>query len=52
VAVGFKATALLVFRGGDAFAACDGNTREAIGILLIQMHFSHPAVPGQKVAVF
>ncbi len=34
----FNAAALLVFRGGDAFAAFDSHTREAIGILLIQMH--------------
>jgi uncharacterized membrane protein len=33
-----NAAALLVFRGGDTFAAFDGHTREAIGMLLIQMH--------------
>ena len=33
-----NAAALLVFRGGDAFAAFDGHTREAIGMLLIWMH--------------
>jgi hypothetical protein len=33
----FSATALLVFRGGDAFAGFDGHTREAIGMLLIRM---------------
>jgi hypothetical protein len=38
VAVVFGASALLVFRGGDAFAALDGHTREAIGMLLIRMH--------------
>ena len=34
----FNASALLVFRGGNAFAAFDGHTREAIGMLLIRMH--------------
>jgi len=34
----FNAAALLVFRGGGAFAAFDGHTREAIGMLLIRMH--------------
>jgi hypothetical protein len=38
VAVVFNAAALLVFRGGDAFAAFDNHTREAIGLLLIRMH--------------
>jgi Domain of unknown function (DUF4386) len=33
-----NAAALLVFRGGDAFAAFDSPTREAIGMLLIRMH--------------
>jgi len=33
-----NAAALLVFRGGDAFAAFDSHTREAIGMLLVQMH--------------
>jgi hypothetical protein len=33
----FNAAALLVFRGGDAVAAFDGHTREAIGMLLIRM---------------
>lgn len=34
----FNAAALLVFRGGDAFAAFDAHSREAIGMLLIRMH--------------
>jgi hypothetical protein len=34
----FSAAALLVFRGGDAFAAFDNHTREAIGMVLIRMH--------------
>jgi Domain of unknown function (DUF4386) len=38
VTVLFNAAALLVFRGGDAFVAFDGGTREAIGMLLIRMH--------------
>ena len=38
VTVVFNAAALLVFRGGAAFAAFDGHTREAIGMLLIRMH--------------
>jgi len=38
VTVVFNAAALLVLRGGDAFAAFDGHTREAIGMLLIRMH--------------
>ena len=38
VTVVFSATALLVFRGGDAFAAFDTHTRDAIGMLLIRMH--------------
>jgi hypothetical protein len=38
VTVVFSAAALLVFRGGDAFAAFDSHTREAIGMLLIRMH--------------
>jgi hypothetical protein len=33
----FSAAALLVFRGGDGFAALDAHTREAIGMLLIRM---------------
>ena len=37
VTVVFSAAALAVFRG-DAFAAIDGHTREAIGMLLIRMH--------------
>ena len=37
VTVIFSATALLVFRG-DVSSALDGHTREAIGMLLIQMH--------------
>ena len=38
VTVVFSAAALLVFRGGDAFAALDVHSREAIGMLLIRMH--------------
>src|SRR5271155_3257799 len=38
VSVVFSASALLVFRSGAAFAAFDGHTREAIGLLLIRMH--------------
>jgi hypothetical protein len=38
VTVVFSAAALLVFGGGDAFAALDSHTREAVGMLLIQMH--------------
>lgn len=38
VAVTFTASALLVFRGGDAFAGLDGHTRESVGMLLIRMH--------------
>jgi hypothetical protein len=38
VSVVFSAAALLVFRGGAAFTAFDGHTREAIGMLLIRMH--------------
>jgi hypothetical protein len=38
VTVLFSAAALLVFRGGPAFAAFDGPTRETIGMLLIRMH--------------
>lgn len=38
VTVVFSAAALLVFRGGDAFAPLDAHTREAIGMLLIRMH--------------
>jgi hypothetical protein len=38
VTVVFSAAALLVFRGGDAFAAFDSHTREAIGMILIRMH--------------
>jgi hypothetical protein len=33
-----SAAALLVFRGGDAFAAFDDHTRQAIGMLLVSMH--------------
>jgi hypothetical protein len=33
-----SAAALLVFRGDDAFAAFDGHTREAVGMLLIRIH--------------
>ena len=38
VTVVFNAAALLVFRGGDAFAVFDSHTREAIGMLLIRTH--------------
>ncbi len=38
VTVLFNAAALLVFRGDTAFAAFDGHTREAIGMLLIRIH--------------
>lgn len=38
VTVVFNAGALLVFRGGDAFAAFGSHTREAIGMVLIRMH--------------
>jgi hypothetical protein len=38
VAVLFNAGALLVFSGGDAFAAFDSHTRATIGLLLIRMH--------------
>jgi hypothetical protein len=38
VTVVFNAAALLVFRGGDAFASFDSQTREAIGMVLIRMH--------------
>jgi len=38
VTVVFNAAALLVFRGGDPFAAFDVHTREAIGMLLIRTH--------------
>jgi hypothetical protein len=38
VTVVFSAGALVVFRGGDAFAGFDGHTREAVGMLLIRMH--------------
>lgn len=38
VNVVFSAMALLVFRGGGAFAAFDGHTREVIGMVLIRMH--------------
>lgn len=37
-AVLFNAAALLVFHGGDPFAALDEHTRTAIGMLLIRMH--------------
>jgi hypothetical protein len=37
VTVVFSAAALLVFRGGGGFAGFDNQTREAIGMLLIQM---------------
>jgi len=33
----FSAAALLVFRGGDPFAAFDVPTREAVGMLLVRM---------------
>ncbi|MGH9740290.1 MAG: DUF4386 domain-containing protein [Candidatus Acidiferrales bacterium] len=38
VAVAFSVGALLIFRGGNAFAGLDAHTRQAIGMLLIQMH--------------
>lgn len=38
VNVVFSAAALLVFRGGAAFAAIDAPMREAIGMVLIRMH--------------
>jgi hypothetical protein len=38
VAEVFNAAALLVFRGGDAFAALDNHTRNSIGMLLIRIH--------------
>jgi hypothetical protein len=38
VGVVFNAAALIVFRGGDALAAFDLHTREAIGMLLIRLH--------------
>jgi hypothetical protein len=38
VTVVFSASALLVFRGGDAFAGFDVHTRDAVGMLLIRMH--------------
>jgi Domain of unknown function (DUF4386) len=38
VGVAFNAAALIVFRGGDSFAALDQHTREAIGMLLIRLH--------------
>ena len=38
VTVLFNAAVLLVFCGGDAFAAFNGGIREAIGMLLIRMH--------------
>jgi hypothetical protein len=37
VAAVLSAAALVVFRGGDAFAGFDGHTRETIGFLLIRM---------------
>jgi hypothetical protein len=38
VNVVFSGAALLVFRGGDAFAGFDAHAREAVGMLLIRMH--------------
>jgi len=38
VGVLLNAAALLVFRGGDPFAAFDTDTREAIGMILIRIH--------------
>jgi uncharacterized protein DUF4386 len=38
MSVVFSAAALLVFRGGDAFAGFDGHTSVAVGMLLIRMH--------------
>ena len=37
VSVVFSGAALLIFRGGDAFAGFDVHTREGIGLLLIRM---------------
>lgn len=34
----FNSAALAVFRGGDSFASLDGPTRNAIGMILIQIH--------------
>lgn len=44
VSVVFSAAALPVFRGGDAFAGFDSHTREAIGMLLVQMHGQADAI--------
>jgi len=38
VNVVFSAAALIIFKGGDAFAAFDSHTRETIGMVLITMH--------------
>lgn len=38
VGVGFKAAALVVFRDGNALAAFDQRSHEALGMLLIQLH--------------
>ena len=38
VGVVFNVAALIMFRGGGAWAAFDQHTREAIGMLLIRMH--------------
>jgi hypothetical protein len=38
VTVVFSAAALLVFKGGDAFASFDNHTRAAVGMVFIQMH--------------
>ena len=38
VAVVLSAAALLVFRGGDAFAGLDARTREAVGMVLMRAH--------------
>jgi len=38
VTVVFSAAALLVFHGGNAFAAFDDHTRAAVGMLLIRLH--------------
>ncbi|HJT71666.1 MAG TPA: DUF4386 domain-containing protein [Terriglobales bacterium] len=34
----FSAAALLVFRGGGAFAGFDAQTRDAVGMLLVRIH--------------
>jgi hypothetical protein len=44
VTVVFGAAALSVFRGGNAFAALDEHSRQAIGMLLVKMHGQANAV--------